>query len=286
MSIKITNVEYIYSPNTPFEVHALKDINLHIDSGSYVAVIGQTGSGKSTFIQHLNGLILPTAGQVTVNNLDIKDKKQRRKIRKEVGIVFQYPEHQLFEETVFKDIAFGPTNLGFSEEQIKEAVFKSLKAVGLGEELLDKSPFDLSGGQMRRVAIAGVLAMEPKILVLDEPTAGLDPRARQAILKMIYRLQRTRKLSIILVTHDMIAAASFAERILVMHQGRVVLDGSPSEVFSHADELRKIGLAVPPVTLLCHNLKQSGFDIPDVILTAEQALAAILKNLEVKEHVN
>lgn len=284
MPIKLKNVSCIYNPKTPFEVYALKEIDLEIIDGSYVAIIGQTGSGKSTLIQHFNGLILPSSGSVTVNQLAMSDKKNRRQIRKDVGIVFQYPEHQLFEETVFKDIAFGPTNMGMSKNEIEKAVISSLKAVGLSEDLLEESPFDLSGGQMRRVAIAGVLAMSPKILVLDEPTAGLDPKARHAILQMINKIHQKHKITIILVTHDMEQAAAYASRVVVMNNGTIVYDGKPREVFKNINELKELGLDVPPVTLLCYKLKQLGYKVPQLPLTISEAKEIILKNIGVKSN--
>ncbi|QOR34607.1 energy-coupling factor transporter ATPase [Clostridium sp. 'deep sea'] len=284
MPIKLKNVSCIYNPKTPFEVYALKEIDLEISDGSYVAIIGQTGSGKSTLIQHFNGLILPSSGSVTVNQLAMSDKKNRRQIRKDVGIVFQYPEHQLFEETVFKDIAFGPTNMGMSKNEIEKAVISSLKAVGLSEDLLEESPFDLSGGQMRRVAIAGVLAMSPKILVLDEPTAGLDPKARHAILQMINKIHQKHKITIILVTHDMEQAAAYASRVVVMNNGTIVYDGKPREVFKNINELKELGLDVPPVTLLCYKLKQLGYKVPQLPLTISEAKEIILKNIGVKSN--
>lgn len=286
MSIKIENLNYIYSPDTPFQVYALKEINLKIEEGTFTVIIGQTGSGKSTLIQHLNGLVIPTSGKVYVNGLETSTKQNRKLIRQQVGIVFQYPEHQLFEETVYKDIAFGPHNMGLGAGEVEERVRMALQLVDLPEEILDKSPFDLSGGQMRRVAIAGVLAMAPRILVLDEPTAGLDPMSRKSIMQMIDKLQEQQQITIFLVTHNMEEAAHFADRILVMHEGQIVLDGCPKEIFRHITELRRIGLDVPQVTELCYLLSERGWHIPDVVLTIEDAGVILAKLLGVNTNAN
>ena len=248
MRIELRQVEYRYQLNTPFERLALHDINLNVEPGSYVAIIGHTGSGKSTILQHLNGLLKPTKGEVVIGDKVITSKKKQKdlkSIRKKVGIVFQFPEHQLFDETVEKDICFGPMNFGISEEEAKRLAKKTLGLVGLSEDILQKSPFDLSGGQMRRVAIAGVLAMEPDVIVLDEPTAGLDPRGRKDIMDMFARLHKERGMTTILVTHSMEDAAQYADKIIVMHQGTVYKSGTPIDIFSQPEQLIEIGLDVP-----------------------------------------
>ncbi|RFU68598.1 energy-coupling factor ABC transporter ATP-binding protein [Peribacillus saganii] len=248
MRIELQDVEYRYQVNTPFERLAIHDVNLVIEPGTYTALIGHTGSGKSTILQHLNGLLQPTKGKIQVGDRTIeagKKEKQLRPIRKKVGIVFQFAEHQLFEETVEKDICFGPINFGVPEADAKLLARDALKQVGLGEEILGKSPFDLSGGQMRRVAIAGVLAMEPEVLVLDEPTAGLDPRGRKEIMDMFYQLHQERGISTVLVTHSMEDAARYADEIVIMHKGTVYQKGSPNEVFSQPEQLVELGLDVP-----------------------------------------
>jgi energy-coupling factor transport system ATP-binding protein len=282
MPIKIEKVSYIYSPGTPFEIKALNDINLSIEDKSFTAIIGQTGSGKSTLIQHFNGLIVPTEGTVIINNVTTEDKKDRKKIRTQVGIVFQYPEHQLFEETVFEDVAYGPKNMGFDEGEVKRRVEEALLSVGLELDLLDKSPFDLSGGQMRRVAMAGVLAMKPKILILDEPTAGLDPQTRKNVLNLIKDLRENHDITIIIVTHDMEEVANFADRVIVLHKGKIVIDGKPRDVFLEIDKLQEIGLDAPPLTLLFNELRKHGWNVSPVVLNQEEALAEICKELGVK----
>lgn len=248
MQIYTKNLEYVYQKGTPFEKRALYDINISILSHTYTAIIGHTGSGKSTLLQHLNGLLQPTGGEIQIGDVTVtsgKKKKGLKAIRKKVGIVFQFPEHQLFEETVEKDICFGPLNFGATEEEAKQRAREAIKLVGLPEDLLNKSPFDLSGGQMRRVAIAGVLAMNPDILVLDEPTAGLDPRGRTEIMDMFYRLYVEKGLSIVLVTHSMEDASKYADTIIIMHKGTVYKKGTPREIFSSPAELVKLGLDVP-----------------------------------------
>lgn len=248
MRIILEEIEHRYQANTPFEHLALHDVNLTIESGTYTALIGHTGSGKSTLLQHLNALLKPTKGRMIIGDRTIeagRKEKHLRPIRQKVGIVFQFPEHQLFEETVEKDICFGPMNFGVPEEEAKVLARKALKQVGLSEEVLEKSPFDLSGGQMRRVAIAGVLAMEPDVLVLDEPTAGLDPRGRHEIMDMFYQLHKERGISTILVTHSMEDAAKYADDIVIMHQGTVFKKGTPLEIFADPVELLELGLDVP-----------------------------------------
>lgn len=250
MDISLKNVEYRYQANSPFERLAISDVSIDIPSGTYLAIIGHTGSGKSTVLQHLNALLKPTKGSVVIGSREIKaDRKEKslKGVREKVGIVFQFPEHQLFEETVEKDICFGPMNFGVSEEEAKSRARAAIELVGLSEEILEKSPFDLSGGQMRRVAIAGVLAMEPEVIVLDEPTAGLDPRGRKEIMDLFYSLHKKKNLSTILVTHSMEDAARYADEIVVMHQGKVFTKGSPMEIFSNPQALIDLGLDVPEV---------------------------------------
>lgn len=259
MDITFENVSYIYQENTPFAHHALTDISFHIPSGKYVAIVGHTGSGKSTLIQHLNGLIRPSAGKVKIGGYVLTREerpKAMKKLRSEVGIVFQYPEHQLFEETVEKDIAFGPTNFGFSEEEIKESIYELMPKVGLPLDLLERSPFDLSGGQMRRVAIAGVLATKPKVLVLDEPTAGLDPRGQKEMMDMFYELHQKENLTTILVTHSMEDALEYAEYVIILNKGTVYREGSPIEVFSDKDALQAVHLDQPDIIRFLSNFKE------------------------------
>ena len=279
MSIKIENLNHIYMPKTPFEKIALNNINCVIEDGEFVALIGHTGSGKSTFIQHLNGLLSPTSGNIIVDGVNIADKKVKLSdIRKKVGLVFQYPEYQLFEETIEKDIEYGPRNLGISEEEISKRVKKSMEMVGLDYETYkDKSPFDLSGGQKRRVAIAGVIAMEPKVLILDEPTAGLDPKGREDILAQIRLLHKEYGMTIIMVSHSMEDVAKIADRVIVMNSGEIVLDGKIAEVFKEVETLEKIGLAVPQVTYLIRELRNKGFNISEEIFTISQAKEALLE---------
>lgn len=279
MSIKIENLNHIYMPKTPFEKIALNNINYEIRDGEFIALIGHTGSGKSTFIQHLNGLLSPTSGKIIVDGIDITEKKVKLSdIRKKVGLVFQYPEYQLFEETIEKDIEYGPRNLGISEEEISKRVKKSMKMVGLDYETYkDKSPFDLSGGQKRRVAIAGVIAMEPKVLILDEPTAGLDPKGREDILAQIKILHEEYGMTIIMVSHSMEDVAKIADRVIVMNNGEIVLDGEIAEVFKEVEILEKIGLAVPQVTYLVRELRKKGFNISEEIFTISQAKEALLE---------
>ena len=279
--IKVENLSYTYQPGTPFEHHALFNINLEIPDGTLAALIGHTGSGKSTLIQHFNALMKPTEGRIFVSGHDITAPKTDLKlIRRKVGLVFQYPEHQLFEETVYKDIAFGPRNMGLSEREIDERVRKSAFLVGLKEKYLERSPFDLSGGQKRRAAIAGVIAMNPEVLILDEPTAGLDPKGREDILAVIKRLhEENRDMIIIFVSHSMEDVAKTAEHIIVMNEGRVEFEGTAAEVFSKTQRLQEIGLNVPQITLLADKLKKAGFKLPDDIYTVKYAADAIAKTL-------
>ena len=260
--IELKDVSYVYSPKTPFEKTALDHINLTIGEGEFIGVIGHTGSGKSTLIQHLNGLLRPTQGQVLFNGTDIwADKKNLRQVRFQVGLVFQYPEYQLFEETVGKDIAFGPTNMGLSQEEIQRRVRRAMEMVELSPSYLDHSPFDLSGGQKRRVAIAGVIAMEPKVLILDEPTAGLDPRGRDLILQMIAHYRKATGSTVLLVSHSMEDVARYCEKVLVMNQSKVFAFDTVEQVFSRWQELEAMGLDVPQITLLFQHLEQKGYHI-------------------------
>lgn len=277
--IKAENVNYIYQQGMPFERQALYDVNIEIEDGSLVALIGHTGSGKSTLIQHFNALVKPTSGKIIINGIDVTSPKaDLRLVRKTVGLVFQYPEHQLFEETVYKDIAFGPKNMGFSDEEIDKRVRESAALVGLKEKHLTRSPFDLSGGQKRRVAIAGVLAMNPKVLILDEPTAGLDPKGRDEILATIKKLhEENKEMIIIFVSHSMEDVAKTAERVIVMNDGHVEMQGTVAEVFAQAEHLQKIGLNVPQVTLLTDKLRLAGYDLPEHIYTVKYAADAIKK---------
>ena len=281
MSIKIENLTHVYMPKTPFEKKALDDVNLVIEDGEFLALIGHTGSGKSTLIQHLNGLLEPSSGRILVDNIDITNKETKlTDIRKKIGLVFQYPEYQLFEETIEKDIAFGPNNLGLSEEEVSDRVKKSMEMVGLDyESYKDVSPFDLSGGQKRRFAIAGVIAMEPKVLILDEPTAGLDPKGRDDILDQIKTLHEKYKMTIVLVSHSMEDVGKLAERIVVMNKGKIALMGKPAEIFKEVETLENIGLAVPQVTYLMRALREKGFNVSDEVFTVEQGSKELLKVL-------
>ena len=281
MSIKIENLTYVYMPKTPFEKKALDNVSLEIEDGEFLAVIGHTGSGKSTLIQHLNGLLKPASGKIFVDGTDITDKDTKLvDIRKKVGLVFQYPEYQLFEETIAKDIAYGPTNLGLNEDEILRRVKKSMEMVGLDyDEYKDISPFELSGGQKRRVAIAGVIAMEPNVLILDEPTAGLDPAGRDDILEQIKFLHEKYNMTIIFVSHSMEDVGKLAEKIIVMNDGHIELQGKPKEVFREIDTLERIGLAVPQVTYLMRALKRKGFNVSEDIFTVEKAKSELLNIL-------
>ena len=277
MSIVIDHVNYTYGAGTAYEKHALKDINLTIPDGQFIGLIGHTGSGKSTLIQHLNGLIKATSGAIYFDGHDIYDDDFSMKtLRTKVGLVFQYPEHQLFETTVVKDVEFGPKNMKLPQLEVNMRTFEAIKMVGIPEELYDASPFELSGGQKRRVAIAGVLAMKPDVLILDEPTAGLDPMGRDEILDQIAAIHRERKITVILVSHSMEDVAKYVDRLIVMDHGSVKFDGTPKEVFSHYKELEGIGLAAPQVTYLMHNLKEQGFPVGDAT-TVEEAREEILK---------
>ncbi|MCL1936397.1 MAG: energy-coupling factor transporter ATPase [Defluviitaleaceae bacterium] len=275
--LEIKDLNHIYSKGTPFEKTALKNINFDIYEGSFVGIIGHTGSGKSTLVQHLNSLLKPTSGNIFLNGEDInEDKKKLRSIRQNIGLVFQYPEHQLFETSVFKDVAYGPKNMGFSEEEINKRVVSALELVGISNDFFEKSPFDLSGGQKRRVAIAGILAMQPKVLILDEPTAGLDPIGRIEILEQINELHKRTKNTVIIVSHSMEDIAKLTDSILVLNNGEIKYTGTPSQVFSYTYELEKIGLSVPVICYLMHELNKIGFYLPKNIFTVKEAAKAIL----------
>ena len=277
MSIKAVDLNFVYGGGTAFEQHALFDVNLEIEDGEFVGLIGHTGSGKSTLIQHLNGLIKASAGELYYNGENIYSQGyDMKQLRSKVGLVFQYPEHQLFEVDVLTDVCFGPKNQGLSREEAEARARKALEQVGLDPSYYKQSPFELSGGQKRRVAIAGVLAMEPEVLILDEPTAGLDPRGRDEILDQIDRLHKERHMTIILVSHSMEDVARYADRLIVMNHGQKVFDGAPREVFRHYKELETMGLAAPQITYLVHDLKARGIDIDDDITTVAEAREAIL----------
>ncbi|MDD4342937.1 MAG: energy-coupling factor transporter ATPase [Eubacteriales bacterium] len=281
MPIIIKDLYYTYQKGTPYETHALKGVNLNINEGEFVGLIGHTGSGKSTLVQHLNGLVLPSSGFVQVDDLVTSDKKVKmRDVRKKVGLVFQYPEHQLFEETVEKDVGYGPENLGFSEKEKKKIVKDALESVQLDyKSIKDKSPFNLSGGQKRRVAIAGIIAMKPKYLVLDEPTAGLDPRGREEILFQIKKLHKETGMTIVLVSHSMEDVARFADKLIVMHKGQIEMIGKPEDIFKHRDRLKEIGLGVPAVTELFYLLEEKGIFLNKNIFTVEDAILELKKGL-------
>ena len=279
--IEIKNLTYTYEQGTGYEVHALNGVSTRIPDGQFIGLIGHTGSGKSTLIQHLNGLMKATTGDILVDGTSIySEHYDMRKLRSTVGLVFQYPEHQLFETTVLKDVMFGPKNLGLSDDAAKERARKALELTGLsGERFENASPFDLSGGQKRRAAIAGVLAMEPKVLILDEPTAGLDPRGRDEILSLIRDLHERRKMTVILVSHSMEDVAQYVERIIVIDSGKIRFDGTPREVFRHYRELEALGLAAPQVTYLMHDLADAGFIVDTDAITVDEARDSILKSL-------
>jgi len=280
MPVKIENLNYIYNEDTAFEKKALENIDLELPDGQFIGIIGHTGSGKSTLIQHLNGLIKATSGTIFYNGENIyRDGYKMRELRNQVGLVFQYPEHQLFEVDVFSDVCFGPKNQGLSPEEVEARAYEALRQVGLKEKYYKKSPFELSGGQKRRVAIAGILAMHPQVLILDEPTAGLDPRGRDDILKQIAKLHKERKITVILVSHSMEDIAKYVERIIVMNAGTVMYDGVPKDIFGHYKELEEIGLAAPQVTYVVKALEEKGFDIDTTATTVEEAKAAILQAL-------
>lgn len=280
MSIILDHINYTYEGNTPLAVNALKDICLQIKDGEFVGIIGHTGSGKSTLVQHLNGLLKATSGSIYFNGEDIYDKDyDLKKLRSKVGLVFQYPEHQLFEMDAFTDVCFGPKNLGLEKREVELRAFEALRKVGLPEDLYYQSPFELSGGQKRRVAIAGVLAMKPDVLILDEPTAGLDPKGRDEILQQIKKLQTESGMTILLVSHSMEDVAEYVDRIIVMNKGSVMYDDEPKAVFSHYKELEEVGLAAPQVTYIMHELQKRGLDVDVNATTIEEAAEIIVKAL-------
>ena len=284
MSIKLEHINYIYSEGTAYEKHALKDVNLEIPDGQFIGVIGHTGSGKSTLIQHLNGLLKASSGALYFNGRNVYEEGYPMKeLRSQVGLVFQYPEYQLFEADVMTDVCFGPKNQGLSPEECKERAMEALKLVGLKEKYYQSSPFELSGGQKRRAAIAGVLAMRPKVLVLDEPTAGLDPKGRDEILGQIASLHKASGLTVILVSHSMEDIARYADRIIVMDHGKVRYNDTPKHVFTHYMELEKMGLAAPQVTYIMHDLREHGLSVTTDVTTVEEAADQIMQALEMKQ---
>lgn len=283
--IKTENLTYVYGEGTPFRKVALDNVDLSVDDGELVGIIGHTGSGKSTLIEHFNALLKPTSGNVFIDGERINwdDKKSLRAIRFKVGLVFQYPEYQLFEDTVYKDISFGPKNMGLDEKEIDRRVKETAYLVGINEDILFKSPFDLSGGQKRRVAIAGVMAMEPKVLILDEPTAGLDPKGRETILEMIKRYHKEKHNTVMLVSHSMEDVAKIAKKILVMNDGKLFCYDETEKVFERADELRGMGLSVPQITRVFNRLKEKGIDIKDDVYTVDFARKLVEKVMEMKK---
>ena len=285
MSIQIKQLTHVYNEGTAFEKKALDNVNIEIKDGEFIGLIGHTGSGKSTLIQHLNALIKPTYGEILLDGENIySNKNNLKKIRQSIGLVFQYPEHQLFEMTVYKDVAFGPINMGLKGDELDLAIRKALFTVGINEDLFEKSPFELSGGQKRRVAIAGVLAMNPKVLILDEPTAGLDPKGRDEILDAISHMHNELKITVILVSHSMEDVAKYVDRIIVMNNGKNVISGSPKEVFKNREALENIGLAAPQISYVFEKLKMLGFSVPDDIFTTDEAskfLYNLLKQVKI-----
>lgn len=280
MSIIVDHVSHVYEADTNMAVKALDDVSLVIQDGDFIGLIGHTGSGKSTLVQHLNGLMKATSGHIYYNGEDIDDDQfHKKELRSKVGLVFQYPEHQLFEVDVFSDVCFGPKNLGLSQKEVQLRAYEALKQVGLEDEYFYQSPFDLSGGQKRRVAIAGVLAMKPEVLILDEPTAGLDPKGRSEILELISSLREKTGMTIVLVSHSMDDVAEYVNRIVVMDHGRKIFDDVPREVFRHVEELESMGLAAPQVTYMMHQLRKNGFDVDPDAITIEEAKEEILKAL-------
>ena len=279
MSVKVENLTHIYNEGLPHESVAVQDVSFSIEDGQIAGIIGHTGSGKSTLVQHLNGLIKPKTGSIYIDGENICDGKTvMREIRKKVGLVFQYPEYQLFEETVFKDVAFGPKNIGLADEELEDRVREAIELVGLDyEQIKDKSPFDLSGGQKRRVAIAGVIAMKPKVLILDEPTAGLDPKAHKDVLDMIIRVHEHENNITVMVSHNMEDIASMCDKVIVMDKAHAVMEGTPQEVFARRTELKQMGLAAPPVTELIDMLNDRGFKLDGNILTRDKAVEEIHK---------
>lgn len=284
MSIRISHLTHIYNEGTTFEKKALDDINIEIEKGEFIGLIGHTGSGKSTLIQHFNAILTPTSGEILLDGKNIyEDKTKLKQIRQKIGLVFQYPEHQLFEMTVLKDVAFGPNNMKLSKEEVDQRVKAAIKTVGLKEEVYEKSPFELSGGQKRRVAIAGVLAMNPEVLILDEPTAGLDPKGRDEILDAIKKLHQERGITVILVSHSMEDVAKMVSRIIVMHRGKVALTGTPKEVFAKADEIEKMGLAAPQISYVLKELNKKGYHLPNDVYTTEEAIQILYDFMKKKQ---
>lgn len=284
MAIAIKKVTHIYNPDTPFQKIALQNINLHIAKGKFVGIIGHTGSGKSTLIQMFNGLIKPSEGSVYIDGVDIHSEGNNKKaLRQKVGLVFQYPEYQLFEQTIYDDVAYGPKNQGYEGDELKERVESSLKLVGISEELYSKSPFELSGGQKRRVAIAGVLAMKPEVLILDEPTAGLDPKGREELFGQLKRMHEALNLTIILISHSMEDVARYVEELIVLHKGQIAYQGTPREVFAHGRKLEEIGLAVPQICYVMEALKAKGLDMDSNVLTTEEAAQKLTSYLRKEE---
>ncbi len=281
MAIILDHVTYEYGTGTELKVKALDDVSLVIPDGQFLGLIGHTGSGKSTLVQHLNGLLAPTSGNIYYNGEDIHDADySKKKLRSKVGLVFQYPEHQLFEIDVFTDVCFGPKNLGLDKKETELRAYQALKQVGLADEYFYQSPFDLSGGEKRRVAIAGILAMKPEVLILDEPTAGLDPKGREEILGLVSKLQKESGMTIILVSHSMDDVAEYADRIVVMNRGRVMYDDEPKKIFARVEELEKIGLAAPQVTYIMHELRKEGFPVALNVTTIEEAKEEIRRVLK------
>lgn len=280
MSIELKHVSYVYSAGTPMEQRVLRDVSFRIEPGQFIGLIGHTGSGKSTLIQHMNGLLKAAEGDVLFHGKSIyADGFDKKALRGKVGLVFQYPEHQLFEADVFTDVCFGPKNQGLPPEEVKARARRALDLVGLGEEFDNRSPFELSGGQKRRAAIAGVLAMEPEVLVLDEPTAGLDPKGRDEILDQVARLHRERGMAVVLVSHSMEDVANYVERLIVMDHGAVAFDGTPKEIFRHIGELEQLGLSAPQVTYIAEALRERGWEIPEDVTTLAEARTVILRHL-------
>jgi energy-coupling factor transport system ATP-binding protein len=289
MSITAEKLSHVYMPDSPFKSVALSDVSFNIDDGEFIGLIGHTGSGKSTLIQHLNGLLKPSSGKVTIDGVDVSTAKGQalKDIRRNVGLVFQYPEHQLFEESIYLDVSFGPRNYGIPQSEIDERVSQALKLVGLDfEKYKDRSPFEISGGQRRRVAIAGVLAMNPKVLVLDEPTAGLDPKGKNEILAQISELHKNRKITIILVSHNMDDIARLADRIIVMDKGRVALTGTPAQIYAEHEKLESMGLGIPQITKIINMLREKGFEFPRDIYTVSAAKELILGQREERQVVS
>lgn len=280
------NLNYLYNVGTPFETAAIENVNFSADKSEIIGIIGHTGSGKSTLIQHFNGLLEPTSGKIFVNSNDIwskENRKQIRNVRFAVGLCFQYPEYQIFEETIFKEIAYGPTQMGLADDEIKKRVYESMDFVGISRELESKSPFDLSGGQKRRVAIASIIAMKPQVLILDEPCAGLDPKGRKVILNLVRDYQRKEGNTVIFVSHSMEDVAAVADRVLVLNKGKIAMDGSVNDVYSRGKELKKIGLNVPEVTDVFLRLHDMGIDCKTDIYTIEQAVNEYNRLLDIKE---